>query len=100
MGIEVKVSREDLAKGFCLTGCHRNFILVPEELLNALKVPSWVGILYFNGEKVECKRGAKYRKTNADPDYLKQKILERNSSQIRFSFLSCVLKEVRRREKP
>jgi len=94
IGIEVKVSREDLAKGFCLAGCHRNFILVPEELLSALKVPSWVGVLYFNGKEVECKRGARYRKTNADPDYLKREILERNSVQIRFSFLSCVLEKI------
>jgi hypothetical protein len=90
IGIEVKVSKSDLAKGFCTSGCHRIYVLVPEELAH-YKYPIGVGLLVYKDGEIVCKRGAKKKSTSADPEYLLRKILERNSNQIKFMFLRLAL---------
>ena len=96
IGVEVKVSKTDFQKGFCITGCNRHYLLIPDTLLPYIlkcKLPDWVGVLYYDSEEnvIKCRKSAKYRDSTANPDELINTILERNSNQIRFFFLDAIL---------
>lgn len=97
IGVEVKVSKTDFQRGFCITGCNRHYLLVPDSLLPYIlkcKLPDWIGVLYYDSEDedIKCRKSAKYRDTTANPDELINTILERNSNQIRFFFLDAILR--------
>jgi hypothetical protein len=44
-GIEVKVSRSDLAKGFIQSGCTFHYLLMPKDLIQPSKVSRDIGII-------------------------------------------------------
>lgn len=110
VGIEVKTSRQDLNKGYCLAGCHRNFVLIPADLYSYARerIPSRIGILLYMPENlrdapsqvsdidyaIKCKRGAQHRDIQLNTGLLVDRIMTRNNSQIRFYLLKGYLERM------